>query len=216
VRGAVLALLASVTVLGMSGCGGARTNPVVERDLGRVSRAFSGWGTVPYPPATCPDVAGGSPSAIATKALVYPPQAEDPEDRIYIAVEYRSPQNVRRDIAGFATTAELDCRAAAQTTRQYSDNGRGLQPATVRFIPGVPDWLAHAVGPQVQGYREVWSPPFGWPRHYHLLFDYRDRRDPHVTYHVLIDVTSPSGNTEDPTANRALRRYALRLIPALS
>jgi hypothetical protein len=217
VRGAVLALLASVTVLGMSGCGGgAKANPEVERDLSRVSRVFSGWATVPYPSGNCGDIAGGSPTAIATRALRYPPQAEDPWDTIYIAVEYRSPQNVRRDIAGFATTAELDCRAAEETTRRYSDNGRGLLPATVSFIPGVPDWLAHAVGPQLQGYRELWIPPFGWPRHYHLVFDYRDRRDPHVTYHVLIDATSPSGNTEDPTVNRALRRNALQVIAALS
>jgi hypothetical protein len=147
VRGAVLALLASVTVLGMSGCGGgAKTNPVVERDLGRVSRAFSGWATVPSLTTTCPDVAGGSPSAIATKALVYPPQAEDPWDTIYIGVEYRSPQNVRRDIAGFATTAELDCRAAAHWPRRASSlrDGRFGSGLDTLGILGARNWVLPA------------------------------------------------------------------------
>jgi hypothetical protein len=226
----VLLLLAGAAVLGTSGCGGSASPAgIVHGDLSRVGRAFSGWKTVSYS-TTCRDTAGGPPAASANGSFIYPPKQDGSVEpyrrelyaanRVDIAAEYRSTKRARLNIAGFATARKLGCRRAADLATRYGASGIGVRPSTVSFVPiaaaTIPGWLSRAVGPQVQGYHELLIPPFGWPRVYGMLFAYSDPKDPHVTYRVSIRVASPTGRTEDPTAYRALKREALRLVNALN
>lgn len=134
-----------------------------------------------------------------------------------MVIEHRSIKGARRNAAAFATPAKLRCARAAALSRRNRANGNGSRPSTVYFAPGVlPGWLTRAVGQQVQGYHELFVPPFGWPRVYSLLFAYTDRKDPHVVYRVSISVASPTGQTVDGFAYKDLRHEALRLIYALN
>jgi hypothetical protein len=194
---------------------------VVERDFARIRSAFSGWSAVPFT-TVCPDTAGGSATAEAEAAYRYPAADSNPADQVFIRVSYRSPANAHREVAGFATPAQLRCRKAALEGEHIPNTNPRKGPLysfpTVRLAPGVPSWLPRLLGRHLQGYREVFIPPFGYPRYYDLVFIYADPRNPHITYTAAMEVPSPTelrrlGSW--PQVDQTQEQDVLRLIHAI-
>ena len=216
-------MLVGCLALSASGCGGteagssATVTPasVVRRDLARIAPVFAGWRahtfTFGAEGGLCRDTDGGRPAASIEGD--YKRLSETRLAQVFTAVEYRSPKHSRKFVAAFGTPGALRCDQASET-KYWRDRKppRSRPPFPhVRVTAGLPRSLAAALGTRARGYQVGIVPyPGSTPHFYDLRFVYRDARDSHVVYHVVI---SDSNRQLGIPASLA-RRIALRVVRA--